>query len=482
MRKHNLFFICFIITIHLQAGVLSSITKASAKVGKITKSTKLTTSSMKLLSITESANFIFSQFKKNKNDIGLYIREDLHGFIYIKSSTGKNFSYQLKTEKTTLDNFILNIQKEILSKNQTKSNIDIYLDIEFYLKFKKYLNNNDFRLTLLNDFYPLNTKLIKTDRAYIRGVELEKNLYFDIRSIDDIENIQWILNKAYSPYNTRVISFFDELDVSTINKISSVSGELHISAKEVSKYGIDKTMNKLKGKTVFIIAHIENNFLVIRHPNGTIVQKISIQKLNMLSKSNHISMIILGCKSAKKYGTSGYLHNVQDLKVVKDLEKGLSSMNYSELLLSFTSVKNPLFLSYHTIDNMTSEINLLKCQQFKLSAESYMLSYLTMTTTSKAYDKERNSRLIWFIPSYVHIGYYILYILFVVFGGFSFFKSGWIKIKSLWIVSECSGWQHIKCFSEHIFRILVYFIFLPLIIVFFKPIRYTLFMIKNKRV
>ena len=302
--------------------------------------------------------------------------------------------------------------------------------------------------------------------------------------MDEFHNVEWVLQKSYSAYNTKVISLFDELDLSIVKKISSVSGELHIPTKDVLQYGIEKIMKKQKGKTVFIISHIENNFLVIRHPDNSIIQKIAIEELNKLSKKNNISMILLGCKSSRKYGTSGYLDNVQVEKVTKNLEKALLSNNYLELFSVFSSSSTPLFLSYHTIDNMFFEIKLLKSKELKLSSESYFLSSLNVKTTTKEFEKEIKSRLIWFIPTYVHKyfgAYGFIYLVFILFGGISFFTSGWVKIKTLWIVPECMYAQYISCFFGHFFRIFLYLTFLPIIIIFFKPLRYIIQSIKNTR-
>jgi len=480
MKKYGLFYILvfYIFSTNIQAGILSSIAKAA----KTAKSTKVGVTALKVLTVTESANLIFSKFKKDTRNIGLYIGEDSKGLVKIESSTGEKFLYH--SEKTSLNNFILDIQKKVIKQNQAISSIDIYITTSLYFKNKKILDNDNFKIILINDNHTFNSKLIQTERGSIRGIELEENLFFNIKSMDEFHNVEWVLQKSYSAYNTKVISLFDELDLSIVKKISSVSGELHIPTKDVLQYGIEKIMKKQKGKTVFIISHIENNFLVIRHPDNSIIQKIAIEELNKLSKKNNISMILLGCKSSRKYGTSGYLDNVQVEKVTKNLEKALLSNNYLELFSVFSSSSTPLFLSYHTIDNMFFEIKLLKSKELKLSSESYFLSSLNVKTTTKEFEKEIKSRLIWFIPTYVHKyfgAYGFIYLVFILFGGISFFTSGWVKIKTLWIVPECMYAQYISCFFGHFFRIFLYLTFLPIIIIFFKPLRYIIQSIKNTR-
>ena len=71
MKKYGLFYILvfYIFSTNIQAGILSSIAKAT----KTAKSIKVGVTALKVLTVAESANLIFSKFKKDTRNIGLYI-------------------------------------------------------------------------------------------------------------------------------------------------------------------------------------------------------------------------------------------------------------------------------------------------------------------------------------------------------------------------------------------------------------------------
>lgn len=457
--KHNSHPVLFLLvilffTLVANAGILSAL----SKVGKTAKIVKVVT-------VAEGATILFSKLGKNKRTRALYIGEDVSGNLKIYSPDNKSFIFN--EQSASLSKFIDNVKSQlyISNKNIKFNDIDIYIPDVVFFKNKKHFD----KLSSINDVYIyteqglIKTKVVKTKGEEYRVLNYKDSVLINVKSANELTNIFWSFSQKVYTSDIKIISLFDEFDILTHSSLSRVARERHISSGNINKTNLKEIIEKQKGKSVFIIGHVENKSFVIRGADNRVKSTYKIRAIEKIGRENNIPIVLLGCKTAVNIkNISGYLRNIHDLEVFDSLSKALTSKNYGEFFQSFGSVDTPFMLQAAIADDISLNIKAIKLMKKQEKIGQYVtLSQIRITTPSIFYLKEMEQRIIWFLPSWVHNAYLVAY-FFSIFT----FLSGWRLIKEKWIVSEYIVGQKVKSIREKVLRFLTYLVMLPFYTIF----------------
>ncbi len=86
-----------------------------------------------------------------------------------------------------------------------------------------------------------------------------------------------------------------------------------------NKERLEKLLSKHKGKTIFVVGHMEGDEFVTYH-KGKVVHRMSLKELQDLGKAFDLNLFPFGCNSAigtgGKYGTTSKLNSISDTKLL----------------------------------------------------------------------------------------------------------------------------------------------------------------------
>lgn len=450
-RRIHYLLLIFIFASTANAGFITSIL---SKAGKVAKAVKVVT-------VAEGANLLFSKLNKIKKDNALYIGEDASGAL--KIHTPKNESFTFNKNTSNFSRFLDDVKYELYkNKNNT---VDIYIPEEVFFKNKGVFDRlSKYNRVLIHTGNKnlLKTKIVNINNVNKRVIIFKENILINVKSSDELINIYWSFSQPVYTSDISVISLFDKFDILTHSSLTRVAKERHISSKKLNGKNIHDLIKKQKGKTVFMIGHVEKNNFVIRGADNSVINKFSLKEIEKTAKYNNIPIVLLGCKTAKIKNISGYLKNTHDLEIIDNISKALHSKNYGDLFSAFSSTESPFILQAAIADDIALNIIAMKQVKNRGRAGKYMLvSQIKTTTASKSYIKEKSLRIIWFLPSWVHMAYFMAYLLSIF-----TFRAGWKLIKRKWVVSEYTIGQRVTSIWERFYRFIIYLIVLPFYTIF----------------
>ena len=163
------------------------------------------------------------------------------------------------------------------------------------------------------------------------------------------EEVLEMLDASASSEKISVVSMFAQSDVDSVRKLASAAGDRLLADATRDQIFRSRNFDELKGKTVFIVGHIEDGKFVARSANGSISHAIEIEALEKMAADANVSMIGAGCSSFCFGSKAGFAKPITDTAAVDGVREALKAETFGEMLGAFGKDK-PLIVSQETLE------------------------------------------------------------------------------------------------------------------------------------
>ncbi|MCC8991890.1 MAG: hypothetical protein LM514_04780 [Streptococcus sp.] len=147
----------------------------------------------------------------------------------------------------------------------------------------------------------------------------------------------------------------DSATKSAISELSTLKGkQLAESGAIVDIAGVEKVFVEARGKTVFLVGHVEGDHFITRNAKDEVTLDVPIATVRSLAKKHDVELIALGCKTAQRIKEDtfevGVTTDFNTVDAVRSLDRAMkTSNNYASFLESLTSdglkvVIDPIFV------------------------------------------------------------------------------------------------------------------------------------------
>ncbi len=343
--------------------------------------------------------------------VGLDLHED--GSISLLDDSGQKWKINRNDDVSLV---LVEIQKsQNLIKGSKSQSIKIYLsknqldgqiDPKLFSKFEG--------LHLIDDgkAYPLS--MLTGHRSHWR-VELDKDLSLNFKTVDELEEGLWQLNKSLNHANMRLVSFSPDLD----GLPASVQSTLHGTVPELTMINpayLENSLNVLRHQTLVVTGKRSGSILEIKGINGK-SHSVDLNELESLAQTHDINLMILESSKSAQLGSRTFPWN----KAVRqsDLEKAFSSETYGGFLSSLSGKnKASIFELEKRNGNFVSFRKNPENETIKIQATDEGITGVEVAvhTTyhvgkifshSREYDQEMNRRIIPWIPVWIQNAYFM---------------------------------------------------------------------------
>lgn len=204
------------------------------------------------------------------------------------------------------------------------------------------------------NFITSNGKIVKTAEVFIgndvkplRCIKLQSGIYseFSSENIRKINLLSNQLSRKYASGDIKILSFVK--DTRTEKRITELFFENNIKFKFKSNKKLERQLKKNRGKTVFVVGHIENGKFVT-YSSGKEIYQISIKELMSMGERTGVRIFPFGCNSAK-YSKSGINKPLRSYRDTEDLIKAIKNNNkIGDALSEFAGKKYKFIIDENT--------------------------------------------------------------------------------------------------------------------------------------
>ncbi|MDH3712240.1 MAG: hypothetical protein OET44_00150 [Gammaproteobacteria bacterium] len=386
-------------TSHAQAGLLSAIGKA-AKIGKAGKAAGVIGGA----AIIADTLTVLRRLTPDADVRRLALGFDEDGVARLADITGGEWSVRNFGD---LDD--LNWQSAVLQGTgkvpATHRRVELYVQDEQLFSHRVRLASLPDNLALRvvhrrKKIYPLHRT------GGILQVEARPHVLIDTTTLRDLDEILFRMERVLNRASLRLLKVVPE----TTGTLPSLPGQVATRAPEPQAIDPGKfreSLRALRGQTAVLTGRIENGLLLTQSRRGGDMSRLPLAEIRRAAREADVNLIVLDANTPLQPGGGGWLGKRRS----KTLDAAFQANTSGEFMAALARPHAPIKLraesngSRHIAISAVNrrpdvEINAGNTSDIELIAHG-----LHLLTRTREFEQEHDSRLVWWLPSYVPVAF-----------------------------------------------------------------------------
>ena len=273
------------------------------------------------------------------------------------------------------------------------------------------------------------------------ALEVRPNFFYEARTALEFDEFEAMLRVSFDVPDVQVVSLFDESDHRIRAALDGAAGEAHMDLTGLTTEEVLTRLGLLKRRIVVVVGHVEGEDFVIRGADGGVVARVPVAEMERIADEADASLILLGCDTVRvAMESSGLSAPVRDIAVAEALTRAMRADDYGGFLSGLATEAAPLLVRAPTArrhGRIMEAKRLGDAREINRLMQANVIS-VAIGGRSPAVVAERRSRIIPFVPVWVHV----LYVSGTL-GSLFMIRSLWREWAALFpLLGGRTGWCH----------------------------------------
>lgn len=206
--------------------------------------------------------------------------------------------------------------------------------------------------------------------------------------------------KKYSKNRTKFISLIKDTSTEKAIEKSSLPNKNLDYSSNIAKQ-LESEMSSMRGETLVILGHVENNSYVVRDSSGKEISQIPIHDLRLNAIKYNVQLIDVGCNTARQnsmgsssVGVAARFNSLHAVELINSAHT--TAKNYSDFIFGISSEKLPIVIESEVFENVDVATDVVAKQKWtENSFEPVGAVTITLgsSITLQSFDEEEHKEI-----------------------------------------------------------------------------------------
>ena len=161
--------------------------------------------------------------------------------------------------------------------------------------------------------------------------KIEENIYIKNKKNLDVNEVKRELKtRSFNAEDVSIVSLFRNSE--TGSHLKNVLGKDFQTSSTTNRTSLLNTLKSNKGKTIFLMGHVENGAFTSYNLDGTVSLSLKLNEIGDLGKKYNVDILPIGCSSGR-YGGRGILNDANSIDIINRLGRSLKQRNAYDFLV-----------------------------------------------------------------------------------------------------------------------------------------------------